>query len=69
MAGCLTDDHQQQIISLEDMEQAIKSGIIESWSKNKKELTGVTAELAGIIDRDELNTIDSYTDHLQEKYF
>ena len=36
--------------------------------QHKPELTGVTAELAGIIDEDELNKVDSYTDYLQEKY-
>ena len=31
-------------------------------------LTGVTAGLAGIISKDDLDSIESYTDYLQEKY-
>ena len=31
-------------------------------------LTGVTAQLAGIIDEKDLEKVESYTDYLQEKY-
>lgn len=37
-------------------------------SSPEKKLTGITAELAGIISEKDLKDINSYTDYLQEKY-
>ena len=52
------------------------SKLVENYLKSLSEtsnekapvLKGVVAELAGIIDKDELANIDTYSDYLQEKY-
>ena len=57
-------------------QQQSLSKLVENYLKSlpactnsqKPVLTGVVAELAGILSEDELSNISSYSDYLQEKY-
>ncbi len=57
-------------------QQQSLSKLVENYLKNlpattpreKVELKGIVAELAGIITEDELTAVDNYTHYLQEKY-
>ncbi|UYM15698.1 DUF6364 family protein [Endozoicomonas euniceicola] len=57
----------QQLSLSKLVENYLKSLPLEP-GQNELKLTSTTAELAGIIDEKELDNIDSYTDHLREKY-